>query len=133
MKLFGWDYHRCDDPWNQAPPWAVELRQMLRLMLSLERRMEMEMAFDFSKMEAAATKQQGVTNSVLQFLSDQSVVLADIRKQLADAVAANDPAAMKAAQDKLDAFATAMDENDDKIAKAIEAPGTPGTPPPPNA
>lgn len=95
-----------------------------------EQQMEREMALDFSKMLAAATKQTTVTNSVLQYLSDQSATLADIRKQLADAIAANDPAAVKAAQDALDAFAAGVDENDDKIAAAIAAPGTPGTPPP---
>lgn len=133
MKIFAHDHHRSENPWHQAPPWALELREMLRLILKLNLRMESEMAFDFTKMAAAATKQQGVTNSVLQYLADQSVVLTDIRKQLADAIAANDPAAMAAAQKQLDDFAAGVDANDDRIAAAIAAPGTPGTPPPPNA
>lgn len=106
------------------------ISRKLDLVLKLERRMETEMAFDFSKMVAAADKQLGVTNSVLQYLSDQGAALTDIRAQLAAAIAANDPAAMKAAQDQLDAFAAGVDANDDKIAAAIAAPGVPGTAPP---
>jgi hypothetical protein len=133
FNLYALIHHNCNDPWYEAPPWAIELREMLSLILKTEQHMESEMTLDFTKMVAAAEKQRGVTNSVLQYLSDQSKTLADIRTQLATAIAANDPVAMKAAQDQLDAFAAGVDDNDDKIAAAIAAPGTVGTPPPPNA
>lgn len=29
MKLFGFDHHQKHDPWDGAPPWAVEIREML--------------------------------------------------------------------------------------------------------
>lgn len=32
-NLFGFEHHHCDNPWDQAPPWAVELREMLSLVL----------------------------------------------------------------------------------------------------
>lgn len=107
-----------------------EMNRKLDLIINLDQRMETEMALDFSKMVAAATKQQGVTNSVLQFTQDSAKALSDISAQLAAAIAANDPAAMTAAQTQIDALAQGFDDNDDKIAAAIAAPGTPGTPPP---
>lgn len=33
MNLFGFELHRDPDPWRHAPPWAVELRQMLLRLL----------------------------------------------------------------------------------------------------
>lgn len=29
MKLFGFDHHRHQSPWADAPPYAIELREML--------------------------------------------------------------------------------------------------------
>lgn len=29
MRIFGFHLHRDPDPWRAAPPWAVELRQLL--------------------------------------------------------------------------------------------------------
>lgn len=33
MRLFGHRHHRRDDPWAEAPPWAIELREMLGLVI----------------------------------------------------------------------------------------------------
>ena len=29
MKIFGIELHHDPDPWRHAPPWAIELRQLL--------------------------------------------------------------------------------------------------------
>ena len=29
MKLFGFEHHHHESPWDEAPPWAIELRCML--------------------------------------------------------------------------------------------------------
>lgn len=106
------------------------LSRKLDLVLKTERRMENTMALDFTKMIDATTKQNGVTNSVLQVLKDFSAKVADLSTQLAAANAANDPTAQKAVQDQLDALAQGIQANDDAIAAAIQSPGSPGTPGP---
>jgi hypothetical protein len=92
--------------------------------------MESEMALDFTKMVAAAAAQATVTNSTLQALQDLNGKIKDISQQLADALAANDPVAAKAAQDQLDALAQGIDDNDAKIAAAIANQGTAPAPTP---
>jgi glycine cleavage system regulatory protein len=106
------------------------LSRKMDLVLSTERRMENTMALDFTKMIDAANKQQGVTNSTLQVLKDLNAKISDLSTQLAAANKANDPVAQAAVQTQLDALATGIQTNDDAIAAAIAAPGTPGTPPP---
>jgi len=106
------------------------IAKKLDLVLSTERRMENTMALDFTKMIAATTTQTTVTNGVLQVLKDTSAKIADLSAQLAAALAANDPVAQAAVQKQLDDLATGIQTNDDAIAAAIVAPGTPGTPAP---
>lgn len=106
------------------------LSRKLDLVLSAELKMENEMALDFTKMIAATTAQTTVTNGVLQVLKDTSAKIADLSAQLAAALAANDPVAQAAVQKQLDDLATGIQTNDDAIAAAIVAPGTPGTPAP---
>ena len=126
MQTYGYN----ENPWDGAPPWALELGYMMRRILRNEQRMESEMQLDFTKMVAAAARQQTVTNSVLQVLQDFNAKIKDISQQLADALAATDPVAAKAAQDQLDALAQGVDDNDTKIAAAIETPGTAPAPTP---
>ena len=130
MRIFGYSYHESEDPWAEAPLWAIELREMMALLLRTERRMESEMALDFTKMIAAAAAQSTVTNGVLQTLQDLGAKITDLSAQLAAALAANDPVAAKAVQDQLDALATGIQTNDDKIAAAIAAPGPTPSPTP---
>lgn len=130
MRIFGFPYHDDDDPWDEAPPWAIELREMLALVLRTERRTESEMALDFTKIIAAAAAQTTVTNSVLQTLQSLGAKVADLSTQLAAALAANDPVAAAAVQTQLDALATGIQANDDQLAAAVVAPGTVTTPTP---
>src|SRR5450759_1654040 len=127
MRLFGFPYHESDDPWDEAPAWAIELREMMALVLKTERRMEHTMALDFTKMNDAVTKQTTVDNSVLQFSIDMSAKITDLSAQLAAAIAANDPVAQAAVQTQLDGMAQGILDNNAKVATAIQAPGTPGT------
>lgn len=106
------------------------IERKLDLLLKLERRMENEMALDFTKMIAAAANQSTVTNSVLQTLQDLGAKVADLATQLAAAIAANDPVAQQAVQDQLDALATGIDANDTKLAAAITTPGPAPAPTP---
>lgn len=106
------------------------IARKLDLVLRTERRMENEMALDFTKMNAAIADQTTVDNSVLQYSIDMSAKVSDLSAQLAAAIAANDPAAQAAVQTQLDSLAQGILDNNAKATAAIKAPGTPGTPPP---
>ena len=99
------------------------IQQQLDLIFRVERRMESGMVLDFTNMIAATAAQSTVTNSVLQTLKDLGAKVADLSAQLAAAIAANDPAAIAAAQAQLDALATGIQTNDDALAAAIATPG----------
>lgn len=106
------------------------IERKLDLVTKVERRMESGMILDFTHMIAAATAQSTVTNSVLQALQDLGAKVADLSAQLAAAIAANDPAATAAIQAQLDALATGIQDNDDKLAAAIATPGPAPAPTP---
>ena len=102
----------------------------LDLISTIERKLETTMSLDFTKMIAATTAQTNVTNSALQVLKDLGAKVTDLSAQLAVANSNNDPIAQASVQTQLDGLATGIQTNDDAIAAAIVAPGTPGTPPP---
>jgi hypothetical protein len=106
------------------------IAQKLDLVLRTERRMENEMALDFTQMIAATAEQTSVDNSALQALNSLSAKVADLSTQLAAALAANDPVAAQAVQDQLNALATGIKTNDAALATAIATPGTVSTPTP---
>jgi len=99
------------------------IEQKLDLLYKVERRMESGMVLDFTNMIAAAADQSTVTNSVLQTLKDLGAKVTDLSAQLAAAIAANDPAAIVAAQAQLEALATGIQTNDAALAAAIATPG----------
>lgn len=35
-RMFGFKFHQCSTPWDDAPAWAIELREMLALILNRE-------------------------------------------------------------------------------------------------
>src|ERR1700682_473059 len=125
MDLF---HHFLPDP--EVLNRLDSIEQKLDLVLRTERRMESEMALDFTKMIAAAAAQSTVTNGVLQTLKDLGAKVTDLSTQLAAALAANDPVAAQAVQTQLDALAQGVSDNDDKIAAAIAVPGPSPAPTP---
>ena len=106
------------------------IEQKLDLLYKVERRMESGMVLDFTNMIAAAADQSTVTNSVLQTLKDLGAKVTDLSAQLAAAIAANDPAAIVAAQAQLEALATGIQTNDAALAAAIATPGPAPAPTP---
>lgn len=69
-----------------------------------------------------------VVTSVETLLSGQTAMLVDLRKQLADAIAAGDPAALQATVDALDAITTTQVANRERVVAAVLA-NTPEQPP----
>lgn len=68
MRIFGHHFHKNDNPWDEAPPWAVELRQIGLIILENQ---EKQMS-DLAKLSAdvdALTAAVATTATVLTGLS----------------------------------------------------------------
>ncbi len=92
MNLFGHSHHRNDRPWDEAPDWAIELREISLIT------MEMIMAIDLTKLQAGAAAAEAT--------------ITDLRTQLA--------AAKAAAQNPADQ--TAIDQVGDQLTAAAATP-----------
>jgi hypothetical protein len=80
-----------------------------------------------NNLKADVEAETEVDNSVLTLLTGQAAQLADIKKQLADAIAANDPTLIQAAADALTALHTTMVANATSLVSAVTA-NTPAQP-----
>ncbi len=127
MRLFGLHLHRCDDPWDGAPPWAVELRAMMELLLKETRQLETyEMATkeNLDKMKAVVAANTNATAAATVALNHYAQSNADLTKQLQDAIAASDASDdedVKAAIDALTANNTALTAAVPETATAVTA------------
>ena len=78
MRLFARYFRRNNDPWSSAPPWAVELRQMVRLVLMREDRIfEMEKTL----MAAIDDLKTSVAGLITEGTSDIADLVAKINSQ----------------------------------------------------
>jgi hypothetical protein len=106
MKTYGFDHHKHADPWNDAPPWAIELGVIMLLTLSKQ---EAIMAA-IDDLQAAVAAEDTVIDSAIALINGIPALIAaagtdpaklaalqaDITaksRALAAAVAANTPAA----------------------------------------
>lgn len=125
MRLFGLRFHRCDDPWDGAPPWAVELREMMSLVLNATRQLEKtEMASQdkLDQMKAVVAANTNATAAATDALNHYAQSNADLTKQLQDAIAASsasDDADVQAAIDALTANNTALTAAVPAVAAAV--------------
>jgi len=112
--------HNCG--WCSAD--IAEIKQalgQLQSMLLVLMKGNDTMALDLTKLTATVAKQTTVEQSALTLITGLSANLAAIAKQLAAAIAANDPVAQAAAQAQLDALQATLDNNDEELAAAIAA------------
>jgi hypothetical protein len=106
MKVYGFDHHKCEAPWDGAPEWAVELGVIMLLTLSKQ---EAIMAA-IDDLQAAVAAEDTVIDSAIALINGIPALIAaagtdpaklaalqaDITAKsgaLAAAVAANTPAA----------------------------------------
>lgn len=80
------------------------------------------MQVDVTRITAAASRANAGIESVLAILAETRSQLLAANKALADAIAANDPAATAAAQKALDDLAAGLETEADKAAAASQAP-----------
>lgn len=71
-------------------------------------------------LQASVAKETDLDQSIITLVTGLSAVIADLRKQLSDAIAAGaDPAALNAVLDGLAAAQASVDSNAQKIADAV--------------
>jgi flavoprotein len=101
-----------------------------RIMESLHRLHERTtaMSIDVSKLAASEARLVGDVDTLLTLASTTSASLATVSQQLAAAIAANDPAALAAAQTAIDVVVVALDTESAKV-EATQVPpvGATGT------
>lgn len=84
FRLFGHQHHRCDDPWEQAPPWAIELRQMLSLVLQKEDQIMTAESDALDQAEAAAKANSDADDAAEQLLTTIAAMVADLKNHQSD-------------------------------------------------
>lgn len=95
MKLFGQHHHGCENPWDEAPPWAVELGFMVSLVLE---KMESIMSA-IDDLQAAVSKEDTVIDSAIALINGIPALIA---------AAGTDPAKLAALQSDITAKSTAL-------------------------
>lgn len=91
---------------------------------AVNRRLD-KLMIDVAKITAAAQRANAGIDSVLAVLGEATTQIAALSKQLADAIAAADPAAQQAVQTQLDTLADGLNAEADKIAAATTKPADP--------
>jgi hypothetical protein len=87
------------------------------------------MAIDVSALIAEVQRETSVEKGALKVIQTMASTQASLSQQLADAIAANDPAKLAAVQAAIDQSVQTMKANDDELAAAIVA-NTPAATPP---
>lgn len=100
------------------------IRIMQTAFEAVHRRLD-KIMIDVSKITAATQRANAGIESVLAALGEASTQIAALAKQLADAIAASDPAAQQQVQTDLDALADGLNAEADKIAAATTKPADP--------
>jgi hypothetical protein len=93
------------------------LSQMLSVILDNQE----SIMIDTSKIIASVAAEKTKVDSLIALANGQSATMKDLSKQLADAIAANDPAAMAQVQADLDKAASDLDTETASVTAAIDA------------
>lgn len=106
MKVYGFDHHKCETPWDGAPDWVIELGVIMLLILSKQEAimaaiddLAKDVAAEDTVIDSAVTLLQGLKAALDAAGTDPAklaALSADITSKtqaLAAAVAANTPAA----------------------------------------
>lgn len=86
-----------------------------------------KMSLDFTKLVADVAAEKTVIEGAVSLLIALTTSLNDVKRQLADAIASSDPAALAAAQAQIDALAMDVEVHTGNLANAIQA-NTPASP-----
>lgn len=128
MRLFAHRYHRNDDPWEDAPPWALELREItLQIFIATSQKENLIVSQQKDIADALAKVQDDVrqATSVSQALGTYVKGLRDQIAQIASASTDTETAAA------LTALSTQLEANTaaDAAAMVENTPQAPAAPP----
>lgn len=124
-RVFGREEHGCDYPWAEAPPWAIELRNMMGLILKLDQQMEkdnMASKETLDALNATVAANTNATHAAAAALAGYAKSNADLTAELQAAIAnseASDDADVKAAIDAITANNAALAANVPAAAAAV--------------
>src|SRR5581483_3146437 len=130
MRIFARCFHGNDDPWNGAPPWAVELREMMGLVLKQDRRLEtsdMATKEHLDALTAQVKANTDATAAAQAALTGYVATVSDLTAKLQAAIASDDDDAVKAAADAIAANNAVLTAATPAVAAAVTA-GTPAAP-----
>lgn len=120
MRIFGHHVHGCDFPWAEAPPYGIELREMLSLVLANQEKT----MIDLTKLQAQVARLQADDIAALAAyatLRDQNKAaqaqLATVSQQLADLQAGSDTTAV---QKSIDDVAASLGATADSVEASIQ-------------
>ena len=118
MKLFGFEHHQNERPWDEAPHWAIELREIgLAILLQQETIM-----IDTTRILAAVARERTEAASLRALNDAKDKIIADTAAALKAAMdAGSDPGALAKVQADLDKAATDLDTDSDAADAAIKA------------
>jgi hypothetical protein len=117
VKPLGFFFHQNNDPWAHAPPWAVELREMVRLVLNKENIIMSNLDDDLAEVTAQGTR-----------LDSINTLIVTLNQRIADALSGTTlPPAVQA---KVDAVFAGLQANGAKIDTALNANVPPPAPTP---
>lgn len=112
MRLFARLHHRRDDPWADAPAWALELREMLGLIIDKENFLMSQLDDALTAAEASAKANTDAEDAVIALLGTLSTQIADLKAGTTDAATiARITALSDGLKAKADALAAAVVAN----------------------
>lgn len=116
MRVFGHHHHRCDDPYAEAPIWALELAVIMGLILENQETIMATNAEIKTKLDALTADVAEETNVIAgmeTLLSNLSEIIAKLKLDATNAQV--DPAIV----DQIDALGQAVSANKTRIAKDV--------------
>lgn len=111
MRLFGFRHHNCQNPWDEAPPWAVELREMLSLIIINEEMIMSAIDDQLTQAEAAAKANSDADDAAEALLVTISKMVADLK------AAGTDPATLA----RITALSTSLTDRASRLSAAVVA------------
>lgn len=114
MKLFGHERHRCADPWDGAPPWALEIGAMLDYIIQQEFFIMSQLSDALDQAEAAAKANSDADDAAEKLLISLAQMITDLK------AAGTDPATVA----RITALSQALTTRASALSAAVVA-GTP--------
>jgi hypothetical protein len=91
MDLFGFQHHNRRRPWEDAPPWAIELREMLNIVIKRENKImttQSDIAAALAAVTADVAAQTTVTASLVTYVQGINAQLAALAASTTDTTTA---------------------------------------------